>query len=217
VFAVVLWAVTRSPFALLFAALGPVTAIASYVDSRLGGRRRRRQEDQRFAREAESVLAEVGERHARERESLDEVVPAAATIAARTGADPYRWSGDGDIVGVTLGRGVIPSGVELDRPARGTPVDAAIDDLERRASRLDDAPVIVDARLGIGVCGPPVLATALARAIGLQLAWRLSPASHWLSAEEQWAADLPHGAGRQLRRGLIIEDAAVRSIAASIS
>jgi SAM-dependent methyltransferase len=65
--------------------------------------------------------------------------------------------------------------------------------------------VIVDARLGIGVCGPPVLATALARAIGLQLAWRLSPPSHWLSAEEQWAADLPHGAGRQLRRGLIIE------------
>ena len=211
VFAVVLWAVTRSPFALLFAALGPITAIASYVDSRLGGRRRRRQEDLRFAREVESALAEVGDRHTRERAALDEVVPAAAMIADRIGADPYRWSGDGDIVGVTLGRGVIPSGVQLDRPARGTPVDAALDDLERGASRLDDAPVIVDARLGIGVCGPPVLAAALARAIGLQLAWRLSPASHWLSAGEQWVADLPHAAGRQLRRGLVIEAGAAGS------
>jgi hypothetical protein len=49
--AVVLWAITGSALALLFAALGPVAALATVIDGRLGGRRSLRRDRRRYAQE----------------------------------------------------------------------------------------------------------------------------------------------------------------------
>ena len=91
VVAVVLWAVTNSPYTLLFAVLGPVTALASVADARLGSRRARRRDRARFDRDAHAAAAAIDAAHAEERAALAERTPSAASILAATGVDP--WSG----------------------------------------------------------------------------------------------------------------------------
>jgi S-DNA-T family DNA segregation ATPase FtsK/SpoIIIE len=57
------------------------------------------------------------------------------------------------------------------------------------------APITVDARLGIGVTGPTVLAASVARAVIVQLARSLSPRTHWRAGApptEPWLEVLPH-------------------------
>ncbi len=198
--AVLMWLVTGSPFALMFAALGPVTAIASLVDSRIGSRRARRREFARFERDCRDARDEVQRNHGQERLAAHERTPSARAIIARAGADPYRWRAScGVAVLASVGTGPVPSSVEFDRGAR-QPADppavlAALDELVASAAVLEFAPVCVDARLGIGVCGSAPFAAAVARAVTLQLAWALSPAEHWLvGAEAQWMSLLPHGA-----------------------
>ena len=181
--AVLLWAITGSPYTLLFAVLGPVTAAASVADSRLGARRSRRRERERYAAETGSVHDAIEAAHAEERAALVERTPTALDVLARTGPDPWRWMCDSTEVPVAVGTGTTSSGVS---------VDGADETLARRASVLVDAPIVVDASLGIGVCGPPALAIAAARALVLQLAWTLSPATHWCGSTEPWAVGLPH-------------------------
>ena len=199
--AVVMWLVTGSPFALMFAALGPVTALASLADSRIGSRRTRRRELHRFQLDTVGTRGQIESEHSLERLGALELTPFARTIIARTGADPYRWRAScADPVLACVGTGPVRSSVEVERSARqsadSAAVAAALDELVAAAAILDFAPVCVDARLGIGVCGPQPFAAAAARAIALQLAWALSPAEHWLAgAEGQWMSLLPHRAG----------------------
>ncbi len=192
VVAVVLWLVTQSPYALLFALLGPVTALASLADARFGARRSRRRENERFFEDARAAREAVDAAHAEERAALAERTPAALSLLDRVGADPWRWTSSGPGVPVALGRGCVESTVR---------VDGGDDELARHARALADAPVVVDASLGIGVCGPPALATAVARSVVVQLAWALSPATHSCTAAEEWAASLPHAVEREVRAG----------------
>src|SRR5690554_5862364 len=67
--AVVIWAITRSPFVLVFAALGPVIAVASVVDNRWSGRRRLRTDTTAWQAELERLNTEVQTRHAAEQSS----------------------------------------------------------------------------------------------------------------------------------------------------
>ncbi len=81
-----------------------------------------------------------------------------------------------------------------------TPDDAAdvmADELRavrEAAAELRDAPIVVDARAGVGVIGPPVLSAAIARALALRVAARLSPVDAMLAAPpgEPWTEHLPH-------------------------
>jgi len=196
VVAVVLWLVTNSPYSLLFALLGPVTALASVADSRFGARRSRRRETARYATDARTARLAIDDAHAEERAAMAERAPAVTALLERSGADPWRWSCVGPEVLVALGTGSVPSAVRL---------EGASDDLTRHAAALADAPVIVDAALGIGVCGPPALAAAVARALVVQLAWTLSPATHWSASGDSWGARLPHAVTRDLRHGVLAE------------
>ena len=196
VVAVLLWAVTNSPYTLLFAVLGPVTALASVADARLGTRRARRRDRARFERDSLAAAAAIEAAHAEERATLAERTPSAAALLAVTGVDPWRWTAQGPAVPIALGTGAAHSDLR---------VDGADDELHRRASVLSDAPVVVDAALGIGVCGPQALAAAVARSVAVQVAWTLSPATHWCAPGEPWAAALPHAAGRVAREGVIAE------------
>src|SRR5690606_37910483 len=78
-----LFAVTRSPFALLFAVLGPVAAVAGLGDARWQDRRHRRAERARFERELERTRGLVLAAHARERRGLEARAPSAATLLGR--------------------------------------------------------------------------------------------------------------------------------------
>jgi S-DNA-T family DNA segregation ATPase FtsK/SpoIIIE len=198
---VAMWALTSSPFALVFAALGPVTAVASLLDSRIGSSRLAAREGRRFGADAERARAEILERHAVERSALEEATPSAANLSDRATLDPGRWRAVvSEPVIVTLGTGAITSTLEFDgapvATAGSAPVERALAELAAFASTLDGAPVRVDARLGLGIVGSPAVATALARAVALQLARMLSPVVHrwWPPSHgaESWMSALPH-------------------------
>ncbi|MDJ0334707.1 FtsK/SpoIIIE domain-containing protein [Salinibacterium sp. G-O1] len=209
--AVALWLMTGSPFALLFAVLGPITAVASFADSRIGARRSTTRELARFVHDAAGVRRAIGAAHDAERSDLAEAGPCAEVIASRHGADPYRWSASATSPILTrIGVGTVPSSLRLDASVRtaSTLVDSDLDEIERSAAVITDAPVLVDARLGIGVCGSPPLAAAVTRAIIVQLAWVLSPADHWVAAaraESLWTDALPHHPRREARAGYSAE------------
>lgn len=206
-----LWFITGSPFALLFAFLGPVTALASFADSTFGSRKVLKRERARFAQDLASTVSAIHAAHAAEVSDLAEAGPGAEAIASRDGADPDRWIATAaSPILVRAGMGSVPSMLRLDSPSRAapTPVDSDLDRIEAIASILDTAPVLVDARFGIGICGSRVLALAVARAIVLQLAWALSPADYWVAVAghaESWLGLLPHRRLRETRQGFLAE------------
>jgi len=208
VVSVALWLLTQSVFALLFAVLGPVVAVSSLADGRVQARRRLRRERARFAAETTAVEADIDAAHEREREGADARAPSATTLVEGGWPAAEFWRsgfGRGEPLPVRLGRGDRPSALELDGATAARRSDpetrAGLERLARRAGTLRDAPVLVDATLGIGVVGAPVLAHALARAAVVQLASTLPPsrvrieldAEPGIRARWDWLAALPHG------------------------
>ena len=197
--ALAIWAMTQSPFTLAFAALGPIIAVASYVDSRMQSRRRRRREGVRFRRQLRECADSIDEQHARERAALMRLTPRSSQILSLLPGDPERWRGDlAEGVFVNLGLGDAASEVRIEGATRHADdeADAALAMLRENAKILRDAPIVVDAKLGIGVCGPAALANALARSILLQLGHLISPASGGIAIpggpDWQWLGELPH-------------------------
>lgn len=194
--AVVLWALIRSPYVLVFAALGPITAVAGWIDGRAGGRRVTRRERARFADEVEEAVKRVGEAHRAELAELEHRHPAAAECARRAGRDPDRWSSDAAGLPVRLGRADIHSALQVESPALGAEPEVAqahrrIADAARVLSR---GPAIVDARLGIALVGRGAAVDALLRSLHLQLARMLPPDGYWCDAGEGLPA-MPHPTG----------------------
>ncbi len=222
----VLFAITQSPFTLVFAALAPVIAVGSYADSRLGARRTARSEAARFDRDLAGAHTEVAARHDAERATWRERTPGAVAILGRPASDPYRWRSDPDgAVMVSLGSGECLSGVEVDLGAI-VPDDlrSRLDELATDATTVTDAPVAVDAQLGIGLAGPRPLAEAALRALVVQLAWSLPPSDWWMSVtglprECEWLAALPHerrpsgGRSDRVDFGLVGQDTAALTVA----
>ncbi len=141
-------------------------------------------------RDSELAAAAAGiERfHREERAAHERQAPAATEILSSTQSDPERWRSEhGSSLRVRIGRGRIRSGLEVVDHAGGRPpdgagpgedaVEAALSALAAQAADLADAPVVVDAELGIGICGPRAPATAMVRALIVQLAHGCSPAS----------------------------------------
>ena len=188
----VIWAITSSPFALVFAFLGPVIAIASMADARLQGRKASRRESVRFEGDVGRLGDSIGQWHDRERARSSTATPGALAALTRPVRDPERWRASlADELPVTIGLGEVESSLRLD----GSSEHESLIALVTRASVLSDAPVVVDARLGIGVCGDVVLARAVARGIVLQLAGALAPEAARFAAGADWAEllePLPH-------------------------
>jgi len=207
VVSVALWLLTQSVFALLFAVLGPVVAVSSLADGRIQARRRLRRERTRFASESVAVEADIEAAHEREREAVDARAPSATTLVEGGWPASEFWRADpgrGGGVPVRLGRGDRPSALEFDgaNSARRSDPEtrSGLERLARRAGTLRDSPVVVDATLGIGVVGAPVLATALLRAVVVQLASQLPPsrvrievrAGRGHRTDWEWLVALPH-------------------------
>lgn len=192
-----LWAVTGSAFALVFAALGPVVAIASLFDSRRQARRQRRRAEAERARRLDALHAAIDERHEYERRAAWRRSPPSRHLLDGDAAP--NWT-DGRPGPVVLGRGSVSSTLRVD----GSPADDADRAVLEHAALLADAPVTADPGSGIGFVGALPLASAAARAALVQAAHRGVPGGlaievpageHWA-----WARRLPHhGGGSQWR------------------
>ena len=200
VVSLVLFAVTRSAFTLVFAALGPVVAVASTVDARLQARRTKRRETARFETDAARVAEAIEAAHRDECQaragspSIPELLGEPAIILSR-------WRGaTAPEIDLRLGIGESHSALRYDPAGSIThgadpEVDATLEELRRHAAVLRDAPVIAAISSGLGIAGPRRLATPVMRALAVQLAATLSP-REWAveipEAGEDWLPILPH-------------------------
>ncbi|HAM26393.1 MAG TPA: hypothetical protein DCP11_06685 [Microbacteriaceae bacterium] len=198
-----MWAVTGSVFALAFAVLGPVIAVASITDGKLHGTRRAKREWRRFRDELETVGRLIDDHHARERAELADAVERLIGTSRDGIGDRELWRDEpGSPRLVSIGRSLGRSALRLDDapPVPGDRLAAAeLDAVRRHAGVLADVPLLVDPSLGIGVCGPAALAEAAARAILVQLAGLFSPLDLSLTAPPDggwaWLRSLPHRVG----------------------
>lgn len=199
---VLIWALTRSPFALVFALLGPLVAIASVADGRIQSRRTAKREAARFELELAATLTAIEGLQVEERATMLRAAPGVSGLTVGTIYDPERWRTSADSgVPVRLGLGSSLSAVLLEggtaaRSANDDPVQLSLDRLHLAAATIEGVPIVVDARLSIGVCGPAPLALAFARGILMQLAGQLPPRTTVFSAADATAgglsAELPH-------------------------
>ena len=198
--ALALWAITHSPFALVFAVLGPVVAVASMLDARRQGRARRGRAGAERARLLDELRAEIDVRHASERQAAWRRTPSPAALIER--GTPPAWQ-PGPLPAIVIGSGVVRSVVRVD----GMPGGSDERQLLARATSLDLAPVLADPYGGIGFVGVLPLARAAARAALVQCAHHGVPGGLALeipsSAPWQWADRLPHtGTGAERLRVL---------------
>ncbi|MFF2496158.1 FtsK/SpoIIIE domain-containing protein [Agromyces sp. NPDC058064] len=190
--ALALWAITGSPFSLVFAVLGPVVAIASMLDARRQARRRRRRAAADRDTRLDELRGEISARHEHERRAAWRLTPSPSSIVSG-GAQPA-WT-DRTPPPVVIGAGVARSAVRVD----GVPCDARDRAVLEAAARLAEAPVLADPSNGIGFVGPLALARSAARAALVQLACRVDPRAIAISAssgpEWEWVLRLPHAGG----------------------
>ena len=171
VVSVALFAVTGSPMTLLFAVLGPVTAIASVADAAIGGRRHSRRERARLDREVESAHVSIAAAHATELEHRRAAVPSGVMIVRDDPRARLRWNSDPGPIVVTIGTGIDRSSLRVEGVVDGDDLVA----LAATASTLHQAPMLASAADGIGVVGPLPLARAVARGLALQVIVAVSP------------------------------------------
>nr|WP_232842395.1 FtsK/SpoIIIE domain-containing protein [Terrimesophilobacter mesophilus] len=197
---------------MVFALLGPVIALAGLGDARRRSRREARRERARFEREVVATVRAIDDAHAREREALDAAAPGAITVATSRGRSEW-WRGTvGGGVPVRVGLGSVPSRIDLqprgeewidDAPGGSAHHETdrhvlALRRLRERAGFLPGAPIVIDARPGIGICGSGAEAIACASAIVLQISCLLSPddVELWIPSNPppglDWIRGLPH-------------------------
>lgn len=190
-----MWLITSSPIALLFAALGPLIAIASLLDRRVHARRQHRRAARELREELRRTIEGVVATRAASIDDPDDFPGVADPQTHGTGS----WAEirrDGALE-LTLGRAEI--GAEpLELSASGLlgldpELDAELRGLAEVASSSTQRLRVVTERR-IVITGSETLARALARVIALQLIERLSPAAWRVHAPESevWADDLPH-------------------------
>lgn len=192
---VVIFFLTRSPFVLAFAALGPVIAIASVIDNRWSTRRRLRADTANYRAELTALTAAIDARHADERRLRRGNSFGARTllddIDTSPGAGFGRWRVPVERrTTVVVGNGEQPSGLRVDGPQGHE--TARVKSL---AARVSDVPVEIDAAAGIGIVGPAVLTRAFARGLLVQLCNAAGPEA--LAVVEvpdgwEWTESLPH-------------------------
>ena len=190
-----IWMITGSAFALIFAVLSPVIAVASMFDSKRSGRKRRRAETASHTEAVALLRTVISERQSRWRDEAWQHTPSARTIV-RGGAAAARWR-QTDAALVALGTGPVASGIRLG----GASAPNEHRELLEWAAIVTGAPIVVDLTHGLGIVGPIPLADALARAVLVQLCFAVPPTDLRVSSETGpqtsdwgWVAQLPHAA-----------------------
>ncbi len=180
-----MYAVTRSPLSLLMVVFSPLMMIGSWLDGRLGRRRRLVRELRRFDEtldaERHDLLA-LGDREIRvraaETPTLSEIVDA---VVERNGLLWIRRPEHRTFLVVRFGAGVLPSRTEVRLPSRGEAAREqweALLAVERDFREVGPVPVLerFDRCGSIGVTGERLWADGMARSLVLQLVGLHSPA-----------------------------------------
>lgn len=197
-------AVVWSPFMAVFAALGPLIAVGTWLERR-----------RRTARAHERACAEAGRRveifvkslpaaHAAERRRRIALVPDLAELVRRAETPSLRcWErrrGDPDAMRLGVGTTDVPYAPRLEVDGGDSAAPAALEALNR-IEPLGDVPVAVSLQPGdvVGLVGPPAAARAVARGLVLQAAVLHGPADlaiaglvPGLAREWSWMSWLPH-------------------------
>ncbi|MFN8086643.1 MAG: FtsK/SpoIIIE domain-containing protein [Microbacterium sp.] len=201
--AVVLWQVTGSTFALWFAALGPLMAVAGFADGVRTARRARRRAHREGAAVLVALAAEVEARHDIERARVAPH-PDVAGYASDTDEIWRVVPGRGDVV--VVGRGLGASAIRVEAPPGLTPGTTA--DMRAQCEICVDGPSASRAyrsrcrsAAGIAVCGPPVASAAVVRALALRVCLAQPPGSVRLVGDKACAVEMPH---REATRGLVV-------------
>ncbi len=193
---VALWAIIGSPFALLFALLGPFVALGGLIDHARSGRRQRARSETEYARALAEVEAAAIECQSRERSELRAKHPDVAAFALR-GEQIWRAAPSGSRDLAVVGRGVRQSMTRL----TGDSSRPEAERLRREFANLGDAPLTADWRAGIAVRGEPAQTRAVLRALVLQLCLAHTPETLQVmgpaSDEWEWMSGLPHHLGPQ--------------------
>ncbi len=152
--AVVIGMVLASPFMLLFAALGPIVAVAGVVDGRRSARRHRRSEVERFDRECALFEQAIDHAHAVERREAERNTP-----------HPPRSIADGGPaaalrIGIAPGRSSVA--IEAPRRVGDSDDDRRLGRMLARAHQNPQLPALI-ARGHIVLDGRGLAADALAR------------------------------------------------------
>lgn len=183
------WALTGSVFALWFAVLGPLIAVAGFADGVRTARRQRRSAEGEASAAVERLRDDVAQHHARERAVLRARHPDVAGYLARRD-HIWRAVPEREAV-VVLGGGAVASDLRI-AGGDGHPEDAA---LLAESRLLDDAPVLAPLGGGVAVVGPEPITRTVVRGIVLQLALTHPPGRLQIggdSAGEDWIGELPH-------------------------
>ncbi|WP_103663195.1 FtsK/SpoIIIE domain-containing protein [Microbacterium sp. CJ77] len=205
---VALWAIIGSPFALLFALLGPLVAVGGLLDQVRGGRRRRARAEAEYERVLAEIEAAATVRHARERRELRALHPDVSAFSQRS-EEIWRRRTPGSRH-LVVGRGERPSDLRL----TGDTSRPEAERLRRSVASLRDAPLTVDWRVGVAVRGEPALARAVVRGLVLQLCLAHTPEALRVTGPEperwEWMSGLPHqalhGDGHRDGYGAVLRD-----------
>lgn len=159
-----LWAVTGQAFALVFAALGPIGALAAYADQRWTRRREARRARARWQARLDACRTRIDDELAQVATRLANQAPSGAAIIAR-GREPHIDHASA----IVLGRAPIPSALEVTLP--DVPVDEPDERLEALAAhaRVVDGPLLSPPGARVGVVGEGVLARSCWRGLVVQL------------------------------------------------
>ncbi|MGO1542924.1 MAG: FtsK/SpoIIIE domain-containing protein [Gulosibacter sp.] len=155
VVALILFAILKTPYVLMFAVLGPVLGTANVIDQRIGRRRRRRRAEADFEVQAVLATAEINAAHRRLIARKRALLPLARDLIA--GAVRVEQ-------GIAVGVATVASGLRTE----GTGSDERSRALAQFAGRLAGAPVSVECR-SIAVTGPRAEVSGAVRALVVQL------------------------------------------------
>ncbi len=206
-----MFALTRSPYSLIFVVMSPMMMLGNHIDQRRGGKKDFERLMQDFRQDLEIVATRIRESLKIEAERRRRENPSGAECAqAARRFSPLLWTRRGDTPGfleLRLGLGTLPSRSSMTMPPLGRStgsawleLSAAMDGL----STVPDVPVVVDPLNtgAIGVSGARDVVLPAARSLMLQTVSLHSPAELIVTAfasttsarDWDWLKWVPHTA-----------------------
>lgn len=204
-----MFAITRSPMSLMMVAFTPAMMIGSWIDNKMGGKRKLRRDTEQFKETLEAERTELIELREREIEVRGSETPTLPEVSAAIGErSSLLWTRRPEhraFLEVRFGEGVLPSRTEVKLPKRGESVKEQWDELrgvEQEFAEVAPVPVLERfERCGsIGVAGEKLWAEGAARSLIIQMIGLHSPAELSLACfagpehtdSWSWLKWLPH-------------------------
>ena len=199
-------ALVWNPFMAVFAALGPLITIGTWLERRRRTARAHQRASEEVANQVRRLVAALPAERAAERRRRVALVPDLAEVVRRAETPSLRcWErrrGDPDAMRLGVGTAEVPYSPPLEVDGKGAAAPEALEAMQA-LEPLRDVPVAVSLTPGdvVGVVGPLPAARAVARALVLQAAVLHGPADLAIAglvpgraAEWSWMRWLPHTA-----------------------